>query len=138
MRARPLLRVHLEGKVQEIPKHGRQLLLVLDLRRAVGGDQPQGAQRRLGQVRRLALDHLDGHDAQRPNVHLAAVLLARHHLGRHPIRRAHHGGTLVLRLVDGRTEAKVGCGVGARDGSVKRQSAEGEGGGNRERETYSA
>src|SRR5690348_2972870 len=108
MSARPLLRVDLERKVQKVAEDGRHLLLVLDLWRAVRSDQPQGAQRRLGQVGWLALNHLDGHDAQRPNVHFAAVLLPRNHLRRHPIRRADHCCTLVLRLVDGRTEPKVG------------------------------
>lgn len=103
-----LLRIHFQCKIQEISKHRGQVALVLDLRRTVGSNQPQRAEGRLGQVRRLALNHLNGHDAQRPNVDFAAVLLSRDDFGGHPVRRANHSGTLVLGLVDGRTETEIG------------------------------
>jgi len=43
MRARALLRIHLEGKVQEIAEDGCQIVLFLDSRCAVGCDQIKGA-----------------------------------------------------------------------------------------------
>ena len=44
------------------------------------GDEPQGSQRRLAHVGRLPVNHLDGHDAQAPDVHLFPVLLLVHNL----------------------------------------------------------
>lgn len=108
MSRRPLLRINLERKVQEIPKHSRQRRLILDRRRSVGGDEPQGAQRRLGEVRRLAFDHLDGHDAEGPDVDFATVLFARDDFGGHPVGGADHGGALVVGFVDLGAEAEVG------------------------------
>lgn len=42
-----LLRIHLQGKVEEVLEDGGQILLILNLRSSVGGNQPQGAERRL-------------------------------------------------------------------------------------------
>ena len=51
-------------------------------RSAVLRDEPERAERRLRHVRRLPVHHLDGHDAQAPDVNLFAVVLAVHDLGR--------------------------------------------------------
>lgn len=67
---------------------------------------PQGI---LVEVRRLTLHHLDGHDAQGPNVHFGSVGLAGHDLRSHPIRRAHHSASLTLFWSDLSAEPKVRC-----------------------------
>ena len=107
MRTRPLIRLDLQRQPQEIAKRRTLLLLALEMRRPVRGDQVQRAQRALRQIRRLTFHHLDGHDAQRPDVDFAAVFLARHHLGRHPVRRAHHRRPLALALAQFRAEAEI-------------------------------
>ena len=112
MRRRPLLRIDLEGKVQEIPKHRRQRRLILDRGGPIRRDEPERAQRGLGQVRGLAFDHLDGHDAERPDVDFAAIFLARDDLGGHPIGGPDHGRALVVGFVDLGAEAEVSCGRG--------------------------
>ena len=72
-RRRPLRNVHLEAAVEEVLQLRRVVADVLHLRLAVGGDQVEGAQGRLVEVRRLAADHLDHHDAEAPDVNLVAV-----------------------------------------------------------------
>lgn len=67
---------------------------------------PEGV---LVEVRRLPLHHLDGHDAQRPDVHFGSVSLPGHHLRGHPVRSSHHGAALTLLRGDLGAEAKVGC-----------------------------
>lgn len=108
LRASTRLDVDAQAHRQERLELFAQLLGLLEARRTVGGDEVQRLERLLVEVRRLRLDHLDGHDAERPNVHLGAVLLLLHHLGRHPVRRAHHGGALGLGLGELGAEAKVG------------------------------
>lgn len=67
----PEIGVHLEALVQEIPKLVGEARPGLELGPADGGDEVQGSGRVvLLQVGRLPFDHLDGHDAQRPDVHL--------------------------------------------------------------------
>ena len=100
--------VHLEGFVQEILKYRRQLVPVLDLGLAIGGDQIERSEWVLVEVGRLPLDHLDGHDAEGPHVHLGPVVLPGDHLGRHPVRGPHHRGPLVLLAGDLGAEAEVG------------------------------
>ncbi|RNA03886.1 hypothetical protein BpHYR1_020450 [Brachionus plicatilis] len=51
-------------------------------------DEPHGLEGRLVEIGRLAIDHLNDHDAQRPDVHLGAIGQPRYDLGRHPVRRA--------------------------------------------------
>lgn len=85
-----------------------QLLRLLEPGRAVGGDEVQRLERLLVQVRRLRLNHLNRHDAERPNVDFAAVFLLLDHLGRHPVRCADHGcafGALFRQLG---AEAEIG------------------------------
>lgn len=84
-------------------------MLIFDSRGAVRGNQVERSQRGFRQIWRLALDHLNGHDTQTPDVNLATVLLAGNHFGRHPVWRADHGVSLVVRVVDLRAEAKIGC-----------------------------
>jgi hypothetical protein len=108
MRTGTLLGVNLESEVEEVLEGGRQVVLLLDRRCAVGRDQIERAQRRLGQVRRLAFNHLDSHDAQTPDVDLATVLFACDNFRSHPVGRANHGRTLHVGLVDLGAEAKIG------------------------------
>ncbi len=104
----PLLHIHLQAFVQKILENRRQLISILDLRLPVCRDQIEGAQRILVEIGRLALDHLDGHDAQGPDIHFGPVVLPGDHFRRHPIRRAHHRRPLVLLGGNLRAEAKIG------------------------------
>ena len=92
----PLLHVHLEAFVEEVLEDGGQLVPLLDLRLPVGGDQVERPQGVLVQIRRFPLDHLDGHDAERPDVNLGSVVLSSDHLWSHPIGCAYHCCPLVL------------------------------------------
>lgn len=85
-----------------------ELLGLLEARGAVGGDEVEGLEGLLVEVGRLGLDHLDGHDAQRPDVDFAAVLLLLDDFGRHPVGRADHGGALGALLRQFGAEAEVG------------------------------
>ena len=91
-----LLHVHLEAFVEEVLEDGGQLVPLLDLRLPIGGDQVERPQGVLVQVGRLPLDHLDGHDAERPDVNLGTVVLSSDDLRSHPVGCAHHRGPLVL------------------------------------------
>lgn len=108
MRRSSLLRIHLQSKVQEITEDGRQVVLVFDGRRAVGGDQIQGPQGRFRKIRRLTLDHLDGHDTQTPDINLTAILLSSNDFRGHPIRCTDHGVSLIVRVIDLGTETEIG------------------------------
>jgi hypothetical protein len=82
-------------------------VLLLDGGCAVGRDQIERAQRRLSQVRWLALDHLNSHDTQTPDVNLAAVLFARDNFRSHPVWCTDHGRALHVGLVDLCAEAEI-------------------------------
>jgi hypothetical protein len=73
----------------------------------VGGDQVQSLQRLLVKVWRLGLDHLDGHDTQRPDVDLAAILFLLDNFRSHPVRSTDHCGTLAALLSQLGAETKV-------------------------------
>ena len=105
--ARPLLRIDLQCETQKVPENRRQLMLRLNLRRPVRGDQIQRPQRALGEVRRFAFNHLDRHNPQGPNIDFAPVLLPRHNFWSHPVRRADHSRALHLALIDLRAEAEI-------------------------------
>jgi len=83
-------------------------MLLLDLRCAIGCDEPKSTQRTLVEVWWFSLNHLNGHDAQRPNIDLATVLFAGDNLWCHPVWRSYHGRTLVVVLVDLSAEPKIG------------------------------
>lgn len=61
------------------------------------------------EVRWFSFHHLDGHDAQRPDVDFGSVGFARHDLRSHPIWRAHHSAPLTLFRSDLGTKSKVRC-----------------------------
>lgn len=86
-------------------------MLLFNLGRAVGSDEPQGTQRTLVEVWGLSLNHLNGHDAQGPDVDLAAIFFTGNNLWCHPVGRSDHGRALVVVLVDLRAEAKIGYGL---------------------------
>jgi hypothetical protein len=83
-------------------------VLLLDSRRTISRDQIERAQRRFGQVWWLALNHLDGHDAQTPDVDLAAIFFACDNLRSHPVWRADHGCAFHVGLIDLGAEAEIG------------------------------
>jgi len=104
---RSLLDVHFEAFVKEVLEDGGQLVPLLDLRFAIGGDQVERPQGILVEIRRLSLNHLDGHDPERPDVNFGSVVLSGDHLRGHPVRRPNHCCPLVLLRRDLSTEAEV-------------------------------
>jgi len=108
MGASSLVGVDFERKCEKVAKDGGQRMLFLDGRRAIRGNQPQCTERALVEVRRLALNHFNGHDAQGPDIHLSAVLFPRHDFGGHPVGSTDHGGALIVAFIDLRAETKVG------------------------------
>ena len=74
----------------------------------------------LVEVGRFPFHHLDGHDAERPDVDFGTVLLPSHYLGRHPVRGPHHRGTLVLLWSDLGAKPKVSCGRRRGEGEYPR------------------
>jgi hypothetical protein len=85
-----------------------ELVWVLQSRRAVGGDQEESFQGFFIQVRWFGFDHLNSHDAERPNIDLGTVFLLFDHFWRHPVGSAHHGCTLRLGLGKLGAETKIG------------------------------
>jgi len=63
MSRRALLGVDLEREIQEVLEHCGQRGLVFDGGGAVGCDEPECSERRLGEIGWLAFDHFDGHDS---------------------------------------------------------------------------
>jgi hypothetical protein len=108
----PLLRIDLESKGQEVLEDLTERLFILDFWSAIGSDQVQSSERRLGEIRGFALDHLDGHDTEGPDVDLAAVVLAGDDFRSHPVWSTNHGGALGLAVVDLGAETEISCGVG--------------------------
>lgn len=102
-----LLGINLECKMEEFTEDGGQVVFIFDGRRAIGGDEVKGSQWRFRQVWGLALDHLDGHDTQTPNVNFAAILLTSNNFRGHPIWSSNHGVALILRVVDLGTETEI-------------------------------
>ena len=92
-----------------------QLLGLLQAWSTVGGDQVQGLQGLLVEVRGLGLDHLNCHDTQGPDINLRAILLLLDDLRSHPVRCTNHGGTLGLGFGEFGAETEVGCDRLARD-----------------------
>lgn len=88
-----------------------EFLGLLQTRSAVGGNEVQCLQRLLVQIWRLGFNHFNSHDPQRPAVDLRAVFLLLDDLRGHPVRRADHCGSLILRLGKFGTESKISCGI---------------------------
>lgn len=83
-------------------------MFVLNRGRPIGSDQVERAEGRFSQVGRLAFDHLNGHDAERPDVYFTAVFFARDNFGRHPVGCADHGCAFVVRFIDLGAESEIG------------------------------
>lgn len=62
---------------------------------------------RLPEVRRFSFHHLDGHNAQGPDVHLGAIRRTGHNFWGHPVSSAHHGAPPVLLRAELSAEAKI-------------------------------
>ena len=108
-RRRSLVGIDFERDREEIAEHDRELLRVVDSRRAVRRDQVQRAERLLVEIWRFAFDHFDRHNAERPNVDFGAILFAGDDFGRHPVRRTDHRCSLRIVALDLSAEPKVGC-----------------------------
>jgi hypothetical protein len=85
-----------------------QLVGLLEAGGTVGGDEVQRLQRLLVEVRRLGLDHLNGHDTEGPDVNLVTVLLLLDDLGRHPVGGSDHGRALGALFGELGTETEIG------------------------------
>lgn len=85
-----------------------QLLRLLQARCTIGGDKVESLQRLFVEVRWLALDHLDGHDTQRPNIDLGTILFLLDDFRRHPVGCTDHGGTFGAIVGQLGTETEIG------------------------------
>lgn len=103
------LDVDAETDGQECFEFLGQLVRLLEAGRAVCGDEVEGFEGLFVEVGRLRFDHFDGHDAERPDVHLVAVLLLLDDFGRHPVGRADHGCSLGPLLGELGAETKISC-----------------------------
>lgn len=103
-----ILDIDSQTLTQEDFQVAAELVRMLQRWRAVGGDQEKGLERFFIQIWRLGLDHLDGHDAERPHVDFAAVLLLLDDFRGHPVRCANHGRSLGFLVGEFGAEAKVG------------------------------
>lgn len=108
IRRRTALDIHAETHRQESFQLLTELLGFLQPGSTVGGDEVEGLERLLVQVRRLRLDQLNGHDTERPDIDLGAVLLLLDNLGSHPVGRADHGGAFGLGFGQLGAETKIG------------------------------
>lgn len=111
MRTRSLLRVNLEGEIQEIMESLAKICGILDLRGSIRRNQEEGTKWRFVEVWWFAFDHFNGHDTQTPNIDLPAVLFPSDHFWRHPVWSADHRGSFGVSLIDLRTESEIGCQV---------------------------
>ena len=108
---RPALDVYAETYAQEALQLSAERLGLFQRRRAVRRDEVKRLQRLFIEVWGLVLDHLDGHDTQRPNVDFRTVLLLLNNFGCHPVRCADHRRALRLLVSELRAETEVGCGA---------------------------
>jgi len=108
-RAGSRLNIYAETDGKESLQLLGQLVGLLQAWRAVGGNEIQSLQGLLVQVWRLGFDHLNSHDAQRPDVNLIAILFLLHDLWRHPVWCSHHGGTLAALLGKLGAKSEIGC-----------------------------
>lgn len=109
LRAGPTLDLHTQTDGQKFLQLLAQLVRVLQARGAVGGDEEEGLEGLLVQVRGFGFDHLNGHDAQGPDVYFGSVFFLLHHLRCHPVGCPHHRGPFGFGFGQFRTEAEVGC-----------------------------
>jgi hypothetical protein len=84
-----------------------ELLWLLETRCTISSNQVQCLQWFLVEVGWLRLDHFDGHDTQRPNVDLGAILLLLDDFRSHPVRCTDHSGALGLGFSELGTETKI-------------------------------
>ena len=105
----PALDIHAQTDAQERLQLLGQLFRLLEAGRAVRSDQVKCLERFFVQVWRFGLDHLDCHDAERPDVDLAAVFFLLDDFGRHPVGCADHGCALVALFSELGAEAKISC-----------------------------
>ena len=75
---------------------------------AVGGDEVEGFEGFFVEVGGLGFDHFDGHDAEGPHVHFAAVFFLLDDFGGHPVRCADHCGALRFLICEFGAEAEIG------------------------------
>ncbi len=103
------LDIYAQTHAQEALQFPRERIRLLQCWSAVRRDEVEGFERLLVEVWRLVLDHLDGHDAERPDVDLGTILLLLDDLGSHPVRRADHRRTLRLLVRKLGAETEIGC-----------------------------
>lgn len=89
-RASTTLDIDAQADGQEGLKFLGQLIGLLKAGRAVCRDKVEGLEGLFVEVRRLGLNHFDGHNAQGPDVDFVAVLLLLDNFGSHPVGCTDH------------------------------------------------
>jgi len=90
VRTRPALDIHAQADRQEVLELPTKRLGFLECGGTIGGNEVEGLERFLVEVRWLVLNHLDGHDAQRPDIDFGPVFFLLDYLRCHPVWRTHH------------------------------------------------
>ena len=115
-RTRPTPNIDTQTHAQKRLQLLTQPFRPLQPRRPIRRNQPQRLQRLFIQIRRLAFNHFNRHDAETPHVDFGAVFLLLDDFGGHPVGRADHGGAFGFLLGEFGAEAEVGDFDGAGGG----------------------
>ena len=116
LRRGPALHIHTETHAEKGLELLTKFLRLLKSGCSVRGDQIQRLKWLLIEIRRLGLDHFDGHDPEGPDVDFAAVFLLFDDFGGHPVGCADHGRAFGALLGEFGAEAEVGDFDGAARG----------------------
>ena len=107
-RRRAILHINRQTLAQKHLQLPTQLVRVLERRGAVRGDEEERFEGFFVEVRGLGFDHFDGHDAEGPHVHFAAVFFLLDDFGSHPVGRADHSGAFGFLVGEFGAESEVG------------------------------
>ena len=110
-RAGTALDVDAETNAEEGFEFTAEFLRCLEAGRAVSRDEVESLERFFVQVRGFGLDHLNGHDAERPDVDFGAVFFLLDDFRRHPVRGSDHCGAFALGFGKFGAETEIGCGA---------------------------
>ena len=111
LRARSALHIHTQTHTQKLLQLPRQLVRVLKSGRAIRRDEEECFEGLFVEIGGFGLDHLDGHDSERPDVDFGTVFFLLDDFGRHPVGGADHGGAFGFGFRELGAEAEVRCGI---------------------------
>jgi hypothetical protein len=103
--------VHAQADAKECLEFLGQLLWLLETWGTMSGDQVESLEWLLIEVRWLRFNHFNGHDTERPDVDLAAILFLLDDLRCHPVWCADHGGALVALFGELSAKTEIGWNV---------------------------